>query len=224
MLSVCICSCINRPERGDYLKRCVDSLNDVFSDRGIEILIGFDKYGTEVDGAKCYTHENGMGHSWNWAMENASFEDILQIEDDWIIQIAGPNIENLPEKKDFFHYLDNRISVLNKFGGIFRFTCTDDKFWKPGKTKHTLNGFDFIEANRPDEFRMGTWDMYLYTNQPHMKKKDLHESVGYYKENAPAHEVEIDMCRKFHASGKKVFMNPFFTLIHIGEVQSRVNV
>jgi hypothetical protein len=220
MISIAICSCLNHKEREEYLKRVIDNLHEIF-DNDVEILIGFDKYGKEIDGAKCYIHEKGMGHSWNWSIKNASFENILQIEDDWVIEIGGRNEDNLPDKEQFFYYLNNRISVLDKLGGIFRFTYTDDKFWSPGKTKHILDEFEFIEANRPGRFIVGTWDIYLYTNQPHMKKKSLHDKVGYYLENAPPHEVEIDMCRKFFISKERSFMNPFFTFVHIGEKQSR---
>jgi len=220
MISIAICSCLNKPEREEYLKRAIDSIRGVFED-DVEILIGFDKYGKEIDGATCYTHERGMGHSWNWAIQNASNEHILQIEDDWTIEVGGGNMPTMPDKESFFYYLNNRISVLDEFGGIFRFTNTDDQFWSPGKTEHVLNDFKFTESNRPNEFKIGTWDMYFYTNQPHMKKKGLHNDVGWYVENEPAHVVEIDMCRKFYNSGKRSFLNPFFTLVHIGHVQSR---
>ena len=220
MISVVIASCLNHPEREEYLKRQIDNLHGIFGD-DIEILVGFDKHGKEIDGAKCYTHEKGMGHSWNWGLENASFDHVLQTEDDWVIEIGGPNEEMLPDKDTFFEILNNRMKVLDENGGIFRFTYTDDEFWTPGKTELELDGFKFLQANRPDTFRPWTWDMYLYTNQPHMKKKDLHEKVGYYIENVPPHMVEIDMCKKYYESGESTFMNPFFTLVHIGVQQSR---
>jgi hypothetical protein len=218
MISVAIASCLNKPERKEYLQRQIEILRSVFEDKNIEILIGFDKYGCEIDGAKCYTHEKGLGHSWNWCLENASFENVLQSEDDWVIEL---NQERLGSKEKFIEYVENRIKVLDKFGGIFRFTNTDDQFWSPGKTKHILDEYEFLEANRPSSFKMNTWEMFYYSNQPHMKHKDLHKKVGLYKENAPAHEVEIDMCEKFFNSGERSFLNGFFALVHIGHEQSR---
>jgi glycosyltransferase involved in cell wall biosynthesis len=221
MISVAICSCLNHEEREEYLKKLIDSIHSLFDD-DVEILIGFDKFGKEIDGARCHIHEKGMGHSWNWCLQNASSDYILQTEDDWEILIGGANIENLPDKNSFFHYLENRMLVLDESEGIFRFTNTADEFWKPGKTKRVLDGgFEYLEANRPELFKMNTWDMFLYTNQPHLKKKGLHEKVGYYLENAPPHEVETDMCQKFIENGGRSFMNPFFTMVHIGEKQSR---
>ena len=218
MISIAIASCLNKPERKEYLLRQIDKINEVFDGKDVEILIGFDKYGEEIDGAKCYTHERGLGHSWNWCIQNASFDNVLQVEDDWVIEL---NQERLGSKEIFLEYLQNRIKVIDKFGGIFRFTNTDDKFWSPGKTKHVLDGYNFVEANRPSVYKMNTWDMFLYTNQPHLKKKSLHDKVGYYKENVPVHEVEIDMCKKYFDSGEKSFMNDFFTIVHIGQAQAR---
>ena len=218
MISIAIASCLNKPERKEYLLRQIDKINEVFDGKNVEILIGFDKFGCEIDGAKCYTHEKGMGHSWNWCIKNSSFDYILQTEDDWVIEL---NQERLGSKEIFLEYLQNRMKVLDKFGGIFRFTNTDDQFWSSGKTKLVLDEFEFKEANRPDSYRTNTWDMFLYTNQPHLKKKSLHEKVGYYKENVLVPEVEIDMCEKYFNSGEKSFMNSFFTMIHIGVEQAR---
>jgi len=220
MISVVICSCLNKPEREEYLKRCVDNLRSILGDE-IEILIGFDKHGKDIDGAKCYTHDKGMGHSFNWGIQNASFDDILQIEDDWIIEIGGNNMERVPDKEAFFYHFENRLKVLNERGGIFKFTNIDDSQWSPGKTDHILQGYEFKELNRSNVFRYGSWEMYIYSNQPHMKKKDFHDKVGYFLENAPPDKVEVDMCKKVFDSGEPVFLCPFFTLIHVGMVQSR---
>lgn len=221
MLSIAIASCLNSEERKEYLDRCIKNISELFKNKNIEILIGFDKYGKEIDGAKCYTHNNGMGHSWNWAIEEAKNDFILQIEDDWIVEIAQGNMENMPTEESFFNHLNNRIDILREFGGIYRFTSVDNEHWSSGKTIRKKNDYEYIELNRPKKFNENTWDMYYYSNQPHLKTKSFIKNVGKYIENSPPHIVEIDMCKKYYNSGQRVFMSNFFTLVHIGVKSAR---
>ena len=220
MLSIVVCSCLNKPEREDYLKRNLDKIYEVFQNSGIpfEILIGFDKYGKDIDGARCLTHDKGMGHSWNWGIKNAQYDYILQTEDDWAIKTDQ---DRVPDIETFLYLLKKRMQVIDKYNGIFRFTYTDDEFWSSGKKQMNDFDYDFLELNKPKEYKNFTWDMYYYTNHPHLKKKNLHEKVGYYLENEPPHMVEIDMCEKYFNSGERTFVSPFFTIVHIGSVQSR---
>jgi len=162
-----------------------------------------------------------MGHSWNWCIENATNDIILQTEDDWVIEIGGRNMERVPDKNSFFYHLNNRIKVIEEYGGMFKFTNIDDKFWTSGKTVRSLNGYNFKELNKPKTFMLNTWDMFIYSNQPHLKKKDFHKKVGFYLENVSVPEVEIDMCKKVYNSNERVFLNSFFTLVHIGFASSR---
>lgn len=219
MISVSICSCLENPERIKYLEKCVSSIRDNIPN--VEILIGFDKKGIEIDGAVCYTHNRGMGHSWNWAMKKASYDYVLQIEDDWRIEIGGGNKEYIPTRDSFLEKLKNRIKVLDKYDGIFRFTCVDDQFWKCGKTKIELDKYNFLELNRPSSYVFNSWEMFYYSNQPHLKGKHLHDHVGYYIEDSPPHAVESHMCQKYWESEYKIFMEQFFTLVHIGVVSAR---
>ena len=221
MISICIASCLNYPERNKYLEKVIKSCKTCFSSYELEFLIGFDKYGTEIDGTKCYTHNKGLGHSWNWCIQNASYDLILQIEDDWKVEIGNGNIGNIDSKEDFMNHVNNRIDIINEYGGIYKFTNIDDKFWSNGKTEREFNGYKFKELNKPDKYKPNTWDMYLYSNQPHLKNKNLHDKVGYFKENVCPAKVEIDMCEQFFKSNERVFLSPFFTFVHIGVVQSR---
>ena len=220
MVSVIICSCLNKPERLEYLDRCVKNIKYIF-DNNVEILIAFDKHGMEIEDTVCYTHNKGMGHSWNWGIQNAKNDYILQIEDDWVIEIGGANQENLPTKESFFHHLENRIKVLEKNDGFFKFTHLGDDIYKTGKTELDMDGYKFLEWKKSEKFMLNTWEIYRYSNQPHLKKKSFHDDIGYYLENEPPHKVEVDMCYKLHLSDKRVYSCPFFTFVHIGRESSR---
>jgi len=65
--------------------------------------------------------------------------------------------------------------------------------------------------------------MYYYSNQPHMKKRDLHCRIGYYSESVPPHVVETNMCKNYYHSNKRVFCSSSedFDFIHLGEISAR---
>lgn len=218
-ISVVIASCLNKPEREGYLKKSIESIYKNM--KNFEIIVCFDKYGKDIDGVKCYTHDKGMGHSWNSGIRNAENNLILQIEDDWVLEVGGRNEKNIPNRESFFYHLENRINIVEKSDGLFKFTNIDDEFWPPGKIKHDFDGYKCKELRRPLTFNPLSWDMYIYSNQPHLKKKSFHEDVGYYVENCPPSIVEIDMCKKVFNSNKNIFLSDFFTFVHIGVARSR---
>ena len=216
-ISVVISSCLNRPEREGYLQRCIENIKETMGD--VEILIGFDRYGKEIDGAKCYTHEMGLGHSWNWGIQNASNEFILQMEDDWTIVFKKGHVESLRED------IIEKIPILKKFDGIYRFgnLCSDNAPWYNGYLTLNIDGREIYELKRMDSYKHNDFSMYYYSNQPHFKKKDIHSKIGYYKENEPPHAVESHMCENYYMSSKKVFFSPSdsFDFVHIGQARSR---
>ena len=55
---------------------------EVFLD--VEMLVGFDQHGCQLDDSIISkTHNRGMGYSWNWGIQNATREFVIQMEDDW---------------------------------------------------------------------------------------------------------------------------------------------
>ncbi len=223
-VSIIICSCLNKPERKDYLLLCYSKLRSIFKEN--EIIICFDKMGTEIEGAKCYTHNKGMGHSFNWGIQNAKSDYILQIEDDWVL-----NKEDIKNSKIFKDVSDNGIidffkrsnEIIKKYDGMFRMEpLLIEDWWKWGWGKINEND-DFLSLNRPNEYKYNCLSMYYYTNRPHLKRRNLHEEIGWYKENVPPPEVEEDMTLTYWKSGKKVFFPDFRIFSHVGSVSSRGN-
>lgn len=216
MFSIVICSCLNNLERKNYLLKVYSSLRKVFPD--VEVLIAFDKTGDEIEGAKCYTHNHGMGHSFNWGIENASNEFIFQMEDDWNIIYDKNNIN----EETFRDKVFKRIEVIKEYGGIFRFTNLNPLWWNGTFKEMNQNDYKFLEANRCEkkDYYSG-YNRYLYCNHPQLKHKDFHKKIGYYTEDCPPATVEIDMCEKFYNSTEPMFLEPFNVFGHIGVIQSR---
>jgi len=221
MISVVIASCLNKPERFDYLTRTVESIveNIPFA----EILIGFDKnICIQMDGIVSHCHNEGLGHSWNWGLENSSYDYVLQIEDDWTISFS----ENCKDKESLEYHIKKRISILERFGGIYKFDFPPNikgNKWSPGFKTICFNHYDFFEQMKEESIK-NWWTnplIYFYTNRPHLKNKKIHKKIGLYEENVPPPNVEVPFCEKYLESKERVFYSDFDVFKHIGEVQSR---
>ena len=216
-LSVVIASCLNKPEREEYLYKSIESIRKYFG-KDIEILIGFDKYGREIENTKCYIHDKGIGHSWNWGIKESKNEIILQTEDDWIM--SNNDISFIMEN------FEKRIEVIKNNGGMFQLDFINGirlDSWKDGFKEFNEFDYKFYELNKPS-LPISWWTdyrAYYYSNHPQLKIKSFIEKVGKYLEFSPPHEVEVNMCQKYHKSGERVFFSKFDTFIHIGEIPSR---
>jgi len=216
-ISIAIASCLNNPERKEYLLRTIESLKTFLGD--VEILVAFDKYGIDIKDIKCYTHNRGLGHSFNWGIMNASNPYILQMEDDWIIN------EQI-NKEEIIYDLNKQIEVINKNGGIFKLDfppLVKENKWDSGYKDLKELDYVFFELKKSSsEIKWFLdYNSYFYSNHPHLKKKSIVESVGLFSENVPPPEVEIYMCKKYHESKERIFFIKKDIFIHIGEVRSR---
>jgi|ERR1035437_301483 hypothetical protein len=212
MISVVVASCLNHPKRKEFLLRTIEPLKRLIP--GVEILIGFDKFGEEIEGCKCHVHENGLGGSFNWGIKEAKFDYILQIEDDWEVII---------EEELLLSNLYKQIEVVKKYGGIFRLDNVNHDWWESGNTAMEEGGLSFLELNRPEEKEdyKKTLQFYYYSNHPHLKNKNLQEKVGYYKEGVPPHILEFAMCDDYLESKERVFFHPYNSFGHIGVWSAR---
>jgi len=216
-LSVVIASCLNKPEREEYLHKSIESIRKYFGN-DIEILIGFDKYGKEIENTKCYIHDKGIGHSWNWGIKESKNEIILQTEDDWIIK------EDINNDESFIKSIINRSKIVKMEQCIYELFYGK---WREslGYKKKEIDGYKFYEAIRPDKYPIDPWtnrNIYFYTNHPQIKLKKTHEEIGWYKENCSPPEVEVDMCEKYFYSKKSLFFSKENIFFHIGKEKSRL--
>lgn len=211
--SIVIASCLNKPEREIYLTKVLEALRKSFPK--VEILIAFDKKGKIIPGCRCYIHNKGLGHSFNWGMKNASNDLILQMEDDWIIL------------DELFKNIQTWIKVVSTQGGNLRLTHPVPKEWIPGKTEIKMDGTVYYELNKPripEHWKcidVNNWNIYYYSNHPHIKNRKIHDKIGYYIEGASVPDVEIDMCIKYLRGNEPTFLSTSWEVTHIGNVSSR---
>jgi len=215
-ISVCIAGAFLIPSRRQYLEIGLSSI--VHCLPGAEILIGLDgdvyppnlwekQFNADV---KIKVHNMGLGYSWNWAYEQSTREYILHTEEDWAIL----------NQNDFEIAFQNAIKVIDEHGGIFRFDNGCQSYWKYGWKNKKIDNFKYYELNRPPN--MNGFNLYYYSNRPHLKKSDLNKKLGisYPIQSVPP-VVESSMCKQYWEKGKKVFCLDNSVIRHIGKESIR---
>lgn len=126
----------------------------------------------------------GMAANVNKGIIAASGEFILQLQDDWICN--GP--------KDYL-LLGIKALDANNDLGIIRYRLGI----------HYPN-FSIRElANKLNKINILEWDQgvmnitqFIYSDNPHLKKKSLHQKIGLYKSFSKMSQTEIEFCERFN--------------------------
>jgi hypothetical protein len=196
-ITTVISSCLLIQEKFDCLIKVIDNINLFLPDT--EIIVGFDKIGPnekQIETLKknrnlfFFVHQNGLGHSFNYAHQIAKNEIILQIEDDWIID--NKYLETSEDVKKLFF---NSYLVLDKHknccvrldGGMFDEIGGSDGYhlgWK----RHEENDFTYCSYNLPSKKQMNEnhWLHYAFCNHPHLKFKEITLKMPYPEDINPA--------------------------------------
>lgn len=124
----------------------------------------------------------GIGVNTNRGLRQARGKYILQLQDDWLLTRRT-------------EYLEHGIKALEAFDDI-------------GLIRYTLEPrYDFSERRPLDDFTVKLLDTeqstrqlatYLYSDHPHLKRRDFHERLGYYLEGENMVKAELDMCQRFN--------------------------
>lgn len=118
----------------------------------------------------------GLGANMNQGLRAASGELILVLQDDWLC--VGPS-----------DYLRRCASLLRAYPDIGIVLVRD---WGDHATKErrASAGGDAIVLSPRDESGAPAR---VYTDNPHLKRRDFHEAVGSYAEGVPMTEMESRM-------------------------------
>lgn len=228
-LSIVIAACAKTPERVVYLKRNIASLRKHWPDA--EILVGFDKFFPEnpspvdLDVNHVYCHKSGLGRSFNWGIETATHEVILQMEEDWMCNWCQDGKPESHKVIKISKYAANR--VLQDPSTFVRLDNMRHDWYKPGSislgTEESTDR-ELFQLNKINDLRhwQNGYNPYFYSNHPHIKHRSFHRQVGDFTENVSVPKVELDMCRKvlFNHNSKCLFFegNCFG---HIGDMSVR---
>lgn len=223
-ITIAIASCLIKPEREQYLHKAIKTIRAEFPDA--EFLIAFDKKGTDIPGCKTYTHDKGLGHSWNWCLQNASNTLVLQTEDDWSTEAAYLGVapgELRAKAVVAQHMIDQDALVITRLDNVANPDMI--KWYYPGWVVRETNlvGRDILELNKclPHDIGRG-FNQYFYCNRPQFKHKDFHKTVGWYPEGVTVPTVEVVMGRQvIETPGTRVVAYNHNSFVHDGAVQVR---
>lgn len=146
-----------------------------------------------------------MGANTNSGLLAAKGEFILQLQDDWLC--VGPkNWLNLA-----LELLKSREDV-----GLVRLR-TPCRF--EGESVVLSNG---VQAQLYENQGYSRRSEYCYTDNPHLKRRDVHSDLGLYREDLSMPATELDFCARFDLQDRwRVgWINDLSVFEHKGELES----
>lgn len=153
------------------------------------------------------TRNEGLGANTNKGIRAATGQYILQLQDDW--ECRGPS--------DFLH---DGVMLMEDIPWIgFIHFCAVDHL-RLYKTIHDNKGRKICVFENDQSKDSSA--VYNYSDRPHLKRKDFHERIGYYKENAPMTVTELDFCNRFVSQNKisAAHIQGLSCFVHIGQSNS----
>lgn len=218
-ISVVIASCLINQGKFSCLINSINSIR-TFSQNS-EIIIGFDKTGPNdlqlkelsvYDNLSHFTHNRGLGYTFNHGNKLAKNDIILQTEDDWIIRnryLTTPN--------EFKTLLFKATQVLNKHdnscvrldGGMFDEIGGSNGYplgWNKHRLTETCKYYSYVLPTRT-QMEENIWLHYAFCNHPHLKLKKITVNNPYPENVSPA-IVENDYSVNWILNKYNVFYVP----------------
>ena len=153
------------------------------------------------------SENRGMGNNTNKGIHAAAGAYILQLQDDW--DCGGP-----PD------FIEAALELFQERSDV-AFIRLREPFAGPCEP-HTLgSGREAQIYTQRTEWR-STAGEYVYSDNPHIKRRTLHDSLGRYLEGKAMNEVEMDFCRRFEtqSTAKAAFIDGYSCFKHTGAAAS----
>lgn len=154
-----------------------DDNSDEFT-RAVIDQLPFDKRAIAV-------RNSGLGANQNQGIRAAGGDFLLMIQDDWMLVGRGDylrlGLRALRENPDI-----GMISFVERPELVGESRPLGDIQVQMLEAKLELDGALSRQADSP------------YSDQPHLKRRDFHEVVGYYSERDPIDRLELEFARRFH--------------------------
>ncbi|OQY75510.1 MAG: hypothetical protein B6D44_01190, partial [Ignavibacteriales bacterium UTCHB2] len=156
----------------------------------------------------------GMAKNVNKGIVAASEKYILQLQDDWLCK--GPS-----------DYLRLGVKALeeNPELGLIRYRMGMEYLCTSKSFNNGLNEIHILNRDQKDKIKRKYYrkDTFLYSDNPHLKRKEVHDKIGLYKSYKTMPQTELDFCLRFNNSNmyKVCYIAGFEEVFeHIGELQS----
>lgn len=160
-----------------------------------EVIISDDGSASEVQSAikklpttKClFVEKNlGLGANANRGLRAARGEYILQLQDDWEFMGRGDELAQCVEVLEQLP----QIGALRFYGvgGFPKVTCFKDIGLRQSKV--------YIIDRAPENI---SYCPFIYTDTPHLKRRDFHAMLGVYREDLAMPDTEIEFAQRFYS-------------------------
>jgi GT2 family glycosyltransferase len=204
--------------RFDLLKRTITSFlnTTTYPRKSLELILCDDASPASVqdqmrslpfDVFLMASQNGGMGYNTNKGIQAATGAYILQLQDDW--ECSGP-----PD------FIEAALALFQERPDV-SFIRLREPFAGP-HALHTLRSGREAQIYRQRLDWRSTAGEYVYSDNPHIKRRTLHDSLGRYLEDKPMNQVEMDFCRRFEKQGsaKAAFINGYLCFTHTGVAAS----
>lgn len=149
---------------------------------------------------------HGLGHNTNKGLREASGELILQLQDDW--ECDGPS-----------DFLEAAVEVFRERDDVHMVRYRE-MAEEPPFERHVTRGGRALRIYENGHYdRLGR---FVYTDNPHIKRRSFHETLGFFLEGVPMTEMEIEFCRRVDGQNaiRSGFIEGYGVFRHIGESQT----
>ena len=185
LVSVCVITYDRLPilqkTVSDFLERCTyprDKLQLILCDDGSPQPVQDEMRKLPFDKFLFAKTNEGLGKNTNKGIKLADGQYILQLQDDWLLSGSENFIEKALEVFDEFPKI-----------GMVRY---ESLYSNPYKIKQLHNGEPIWVLQDDLELIKKSQDYASYTDRPHIKRKEFHQQLGYYREGVPMTKMEID--------------------------------
>ena len=204
-------------KRIDLLKRTIDSFleNTLYPRERLELILCDDGSPLEIqeemrkmpfDVFLLAETNQGLGANTNKGIRAAKGEYILQLQDDWIL--------NAPNN---YLLLAQKALSLHKDIAMMRF-----RLGQPYVFSEYLSIEDYTLKILSNKQVNKELNRFIYSDNPHLKRKNFHDVFGYYLEGVKMTIMEINMCDNFNRqNGGAATIDGIEDIFeHIGEDES----
>ncbi|MGA9751482.1 MAG: glycosyltransferase [Acidobacteriota bacterium] len=178
--------------RPDLLSRSLEALRSALSSGHVEYIVCDDGSPKEMqdrigalpaDSFVLARENRGLGANQNAAVAHSRGDFILQVQDDWVFK--GP--------KDF---LDSVLEVMEEFPDIaFVRLWHNAGLRRAHETRISKKGLT-VRVFLPAPLDSIEESQYLYSDRPHLKRREFHKAVGSYREDLRMIAMETEFARR----------------------------
>lgn len=148
----------------------------------------------------------GLGANANAGLRHCTGKYILQLQDDW--ECCGRA-----------HYLHDAVELMESHPGVGMVDFYGPQH--PTEPRYRIKGSQAEWYWIPTLTNSGAPVPHVYSDCPHLKRKDLVNFLGYYKERCRMEECERDYDRRFNSQERfRAAFSPRYyntAFVHLGE-------